>query len=96
MNRPLGKEQIVKIMKTITYQTNGVCSRSIEIEAEGNTIVNVKFNGGCAGNTQGVAGLAKGMDIDEAISRLEGIKCGFKPTSCPDQLAKALKELKAK
>lgn len=82
-------------MKKITYQTNGVCSRSIEIEADGDTIVSVKFIGGCSGNTQGVAGLAQGMKIDEAISRLDGIKCGFKSTSCPDQLAKALKELKA-
>ena len=79
-------------MKTITYQTNGVCSRSIEIEAEGNTIVNVKFNGGCDGNHKGIAALAVGMQINEAILRLAGITCGMRNTSCPDQLACALKQ----
>lgn len=79
-------------MKTITYTTKGVCSRRIDVELDGDVIVSVKFHGGCAGNTQGVAALAKGMTVDEAIARLSGIKCGFKPTSCPDQLATALKE----
>ena len=79
-------------MKHISYKTQSVCSRSIEIDIDNNTIVEVKFNGGCAGNTQGVASLVRGMDVNEAISRLEGIRCGFKPTSCPDQLAKALKK----
>lgn len=78
--------------KHITYKTQSVCSRSIEIDVENDIITNVKFNGGCAGNTQGVANLIRGMSVDEAISRLEGIRCGFKPTSCPDQLAKALKK----
>ncbi len=76
------------------YKTSGVCSKSIHIEMEGNTIQSVTFEGGCAGNTQGVARLIAGMDIDEAISRLKGIKCGFKSTSCPDQLAKALMQYK--
>ena len=80
--------------KHITYKTQSVCSRSIEIDVENDIITNVKFNGGCAGNTQGVASLIRGMSVDEAISRLEGIRCGFKPTSCPDQLARALKKAK--
>ena len=77
--------------KHISYKTQHVCSRSIEIDVDNDVITNVKFNGGCAGNTQGVASLLRGMSVDEAISRLEGIRCGFKPTSCPDQLARALK-----
>ena len=83
-------------MEKIVYNTRSVCSRRINIEVDGDRIVSVKFEGGCAGNTQGVAALLSGMTIDEAISRLEGIKCGFKSTSCPDQLACALKEYKAK
>lgn len=77
------------------YKTKGVCSQAIEVELEGNIIKNVQFIGGCSGNTQGVASLAKGMTVEEAISRLEGIKCGPRPTSCPDQLAKALKQAMA-
>lgn len=77
-----------------TYKTQGVCSKAIEIELDGDTVKKVKFIGGCSGNTQGVAKLAEGQKIDDIISRLEGIKCGFKSTSCPDQLAKALKEAK--
>lgn len=76
-----------------TYKTRGVCSRSIDIEVENGIIVSVKFLGGCAGNTQGVAALVKGMKVEEAVERLQGIKCGFKDTSCPDQLALALKEM---
>ena len=79
-------------MEHISYKTQSVCSRSIDIDIEDGVIVAVKFNGGCAGNTQGVASLLRGMAVEEAIKRLEGIKCGFKPTSCPDQLAKALKK----
>ena len=79
-------------MATISYNTRGTCSRKIDIELEDGVIVAVKFHGGCSGNTQGVASLLVGMTADEAIRRLEGIKCGFKPTSCPDQLAQALKE----
>lgn len=78
----------------MTYKTSGVCSSAIDFEVEGSIIKSVKFVGGCSGNTQGVARLIEGMDIDEAISRIEGIKCGFRPTSCPDQLAKALKKYK--
>lgn len=77
------------------YTTRGTCSRSIEIEVDDNRIVrHVAFNGGCAGNTQGVCRLAEGLKIDEIISRIEGIKCGAKPTSCPDQLARALRHIK--
>ena len=79
-------------MEHINYKTQGVCSRSIDIDVEDGIIVSAKFNGGCAGNTQGVASLLKGMRVEDAIERLEGIRCGFKPTSCPDQLAKALKK----
>ena len=79
-------------MKHITYKTQSVCSRSIDIDIEDNVVTSVKFNGGCAGNTQGIANLVRGMKVSEAIERLEGIRCGFKPTSCPDQLAKALKK----
>ena len=82
-------------MDKITYKTSGVCSRSIDIEIENNIIIAAKYHGGCSGNTQGVAALVAGMSVDEAISRLSGIKCGFKTTSCPDQLAKALAEYKA-
>ncbi len=74
------------------YTTRGVCSRSIEFDVVDNKVTDVKFEGGCSGNTQGVAALVEGMDINEAIKRMEGIKCGFKPTSCPDQLATALKQ----
>ncbi len=78
------------------FKTQGVCSRSIHFEVKDNKLTNVTFVGGCAGNTQGVARLIEGMDIDDAIARLEGIQCGPRPTSCPDQLAKALKEYKSK
>lgn len=77
------------------FKTQGVCSRGITFDVKDNKVVNVVFNGGCSGNTQGVARLIEGMDIDEAISRLDGIKCGPRPTSCPDQLARALKQYKA-
>ena len=82
-------------MNHITYKTAGVCSRAIDIDVENNVVVKVAFTGGCSGNTQGVAALIAGMDIDEAISRLEGIKCGPRSTSCPDQLARALKTYKS-
>ena len=81
-------------MNTINYTTRGVCSRGIEIDVEDGRVLEVRFNGGCNGNTQGVAALCKGMLIEEVIDRLSGIKCGFKGTSCPDQLAKALAENK--
>lgn len=73
------------------YKPFGVCSQLIRVEVEDDIVKNVEFVGGCSGNTQGVARLVKGMKVDEAISRMEGIKCGFKETSCPDQLAKALR-----
>ncbi len=76
------------------YKTKGVCSKTIELEIEGEIIKSVDFVGGCHGNTQGVAKLCVGRKIDEVIRILEGIKCGFKNTSCPDQLACALKEYK--
>ena len=75
----------------LVYKTKGVCSQEIHFELDGNKVVNVEFVGGCSGNTLGVARLVEGMDVNEAISRLDGIKCGFRPTSCPDQLAQALK-----
>lgn len=75
----------------LVYKTKGVCSQEIHFELDGNKVTNVEFVGGCSGNTQGVARLIEGMDVNEAISRLDGIKCGFRPTSCPDQLAQALK-----
>jgi len=78
--------------KRIEFQTTGTCSRMIIIEVNDGVIESCKFIGGCAGNTQGVAALVCGMKVEDAISRLEGIRCGFKSTSCPDQLAKALKE----
>jgi uncharacterized protein (TIGR03905 family) len=80
------------MMKNYRYVTHGVCSRAIELELEGDVIRSVRFEGGCSGNTQGVAALAVGMTAKEAIERLSGIRCGFKQTSCPDQLAKALQE----
>jgi uncharacterized protein (TIGR03905 family) len=76
---------------TIQYTPKGVCSRKMQIEIEDGIIRSVRIEGGCSGNTQGVAALARGMKPDEAISRLEGIRCGFKNTSCPAQLAEALK-----
>ncbi len=79
-------------MEHIEYKTQGVCARSIEIDVENGIIQNVRFIGGCSGNTQGVAALLVGMTTEEAIKRLSGIHCGFKPTSCPDQLATALKQ----
>ncbi len=78
--------------KHIEYKTRGTCSRMIVLDVEDGVITNCKFVGGCAGNTQGVAALVKGMTTEEAITKLKGIRCGFKPTSCPDQLAVALIE----
>ncbi len=74
-----------------TYRTKGVCSRQITLDILDGKVKNVKFDGGCNGNTQGVARLVDGMDADEAIRRMEGIQCGFKGTSCPDQLSKAIR-----
>lgn len=77
------------------FKTSGTCSQAINFDVVDGKVTRVSFIGGCSGNTQGVAALVEGMDIDEAIKRMEGIKCGFKSTSCPDQLAKALKGYKA-
>ncbi len=76
------------------YKTKGVCSRKINFSVEDGKVRNVRFDGGCNGNGKGVAALVEGMDVDEAISRMSGIKCGMKNTSCPDQLARALAEAK--
>ena len=79
-------------MEHYSYKTRGVCARVIDIEIDGDTLTSVRFQGGCSGNTQGVASLVTGMKIDDVIARLSGIRCGFKGTSCPDQLATALRE----
>ena len=76
------------------YEPIGVCSHEMIIEVDWDTIKKVTIEGGCAGNTVGVSRLIEGMKIDEAIKRLKGIPCGFKGTSCPDQLARALEEIK--
>lgn len=76
------------------YKTQGVCSREIHFEVKDNKVTQLQYLGGCNGNTQGIARLVEGMDMDEAIRRLEGIHCGPRPTSCPDQLAQALKRYK--
>lgn len=77
----------------ISYRTKGVCSRGIKIEVEDGIVKKVKFDGGCSGNTQGVATLVEGMKVEDVIEKLQNIKCGFKNTSCPAQLAEALKEI---
>ena len=76
------------------YTTHGTCSRSIEINVENGRVLEVNFAGGCHGNLQGICALVRGMKVDEVVDRLSGICCGNKPTSCPDQLARALKEIK--
>ena len=78
----------------MNYKTKGTCSMEISCDVVEDTVHNVHFVGGCNGNTQGVSKLVEGMKVDDVIDRLEGIKCGPRPTSCPDQLAKALKEYK--
>jgi uncharacterized protein (TIGR03905 family) len=79
----------------ISYTTKGVCSKRIDIEIEDGVVLSAVYTGGCHGNTQGISALVKGMKVDDVIERLSGICCGFKPTSCPDQLAKALAEYKS-
>ncbi len=76
---------------TYVYTPKGVCSQRMEVELEDGKIRRVEVLGGCSGNLQGISRLVVGMDAEEAIRRMEGIRCGFKPTSCPDQLAKALR-----
>lgn len=75
-----------------SYQTTGTCAKRIDFDVEDGVIKEVKFIGGCAGNTLGISKLVKGMKVEDVVERLEGTRCGAKPTSCPDQLAKALKE----
>ena len=77
-----------------TYKTKGTCAQMISFDVEDNKLSNVQFYGGCNGNLKGIGKLVEGMDIDEVVARLEGIKCGMKQTSCPDQLAAALKAVK--
>lgn len=77
------------------YKTKGTCSREITFEIEDGKVKNVQFFGGCNGNLKGIGSLVEGMSVDEVIARVEGIKCGMKSTSCPDQLAQALKAAKA-
>lgn len=74
------------------YNTSGTCSTAIDFEVEDGIIKSVQFIGGCNGNTQGISALVQGMKVEDAIARLKGIRCGFKSTSCPDQLAKALEK----
>lgn len=78
-----------------TYKTKGVCSSSIELEIDDGQVKFVRFTGGCNGNLQGIGSLVEGMEVDDVIKKLSGIKCGFKGTSCPDQLAEALREYKS-
>ena len=78
----------------ITYRPKGVCSQLMDIEVEDGKIESVKITGGCSGNLQGISSLLKGMDVDEAISRMERSRCGIKALSCPDQIAQALKQYK--
>ena len=77
---------------TIDYKTHGTCSNRMLIEVEDGIVRDVRIIGGCSGNLQGISRLVTGMPVEEVISRLEGIRCGFKATSCPDQLAKALRQ----
>ena len=79
----------------MVYKTKGTCSQAINVEVENGVITFVQFVGGCAGNTEGIAKLVTGMNADDVIRKLEGTPCGNRPTSCPDQLARALKQLKA-
>lgn len=76
-----------------TYTPTGVCSREFEIDLDGKKIKSIKVIGGCPGNTIGLAKLLEGMDVNEAISKLKGIKCGMRSTSCPDQISKALEKI---
>ena len=78
------------------YRTSGTCSREMRITYEGDIITNVEIIGGCNGNLQGISSLVKGMKFDDVVERLQGIRCGFRATSCPDQLARAINEIKVK
>ncbi len=78
-------------METITYKPQGVCSRMLEIDVEDGTILALRVVGGCDGNLQGISSLVRGMKVSDAVARMEGIRCRGKATSCPDQIAQALK-----
>mgnify|MGYP006330045709 CR=1 FL=1 len=75
-----------------TYRTKGTCSQEILFDVDGKTVKNIEFIGGCNGNLKGIASLVQGMRVEDAIARMEGIRCGMRPTSCPDQLAAALRQ----
>ena len=77
-----------------SYKTKGTCSTQIDFELNGDIVSNVRFTGGCNGNLQGISSLTDGLTVEQIENKLKGIRCGFKPTSCPDQLAKALKQYK--
>ena len=79
----------------VCYKTQGTCSSLIEVEVENGIVTDIHFTGGCNGNLQGISSLVKGMAVDEVIARLEGIQCGHRTTSCPDQLCKALRSLQS-
>lgn len=81
--------------ETISYKTKGTCSRQIDLTIEDGIVKDISFVGGCSGNAQGISKLVRGMNINEVIARLDGIRCGYKATSCPDQLATALKNYKS-
>ena len=81
------------MVKKLTYKTQGTCSSHIELEVEDGVITEIFFGGGCNGNLQGIRALVKGMKTEDVIAKLEGIRCGNRPTSCPDQLCKALREI---
>ncbi len=87
------EKRVINETKYFVVQPDGVCAQIIEITIEKNIIKNVTFHGGCGGNTQGIAALVKGMTIEEVADKLQGIRCGYKSTSCPDQLAQALKAI---
>lgn len=78
-------------MKTIQYQPKGVCSRMMEIDIDNGIVMDLRVYGGCNGNLKGISALVKGMKVEDVVARLEGVTCGFKNTSCPDQIAQALK-----
>ena len=82
-------------MSEYIYTAVGTCCKHIKVELDGKTIVNVEFDGGCNGNLQGISRLVKGMKVDDVIAKLEGVRCGNRATSCPDQLCKALREMQA-
>ena len=87
--------KVVIMERVIQYKTTGTCCRMMQVKVDGDKIVDVDFLGGCNGNLQGIKKLVQGLTLDQVIDKLSGIKCGDKPTSCPDQLAKCLSEIKS-